>query len=83
MGALIALWLQGHRDKALEKSITENIAYVYRELFDKNTGDVYNDIAETMTGIDCIIIPEMCIRDRCIGDRGRAGCDACIFKYSV
>lgn len=44
MGALIALWLQGHRDKALEKSITEYIAYVYRELFDKNTGDVYNDI---------------------------------------
>lgn len=44
MGTLIALWLQSHRDEALEKSITEYIAYVYRELFDKNTGDVYNDI---------------------------------------
>lgn len=46
MGALIALWLQSHKDEALEKSLAEYIVYVYRELFDKDTGDVYNDICK-------------------------------------
>lgn len=44
MGTLIALWLQSNKDTKLENSLEEYITYVYRELFDKETGDVCNDI---------------------------------------
>lgn len=44
MGALLALFLQENRNTALEESLNRYIAYVYRELFDDHTGDVFNDI---------------------------------------
>lgn len=44
MGALIALWLQEKKDDFLEKSLEQYLDYVYRELFDSETGDVFNDI---------------------------------------
>lgn len=44
MGALIALALQKKADPELEKSLDEYVEYVYRELYDEETGIVYNDI---------------------------------------
>lgn len=44
MGTLIALWLQSHADDFLEISLKRYIEYVYRELLNPETGDVYNDI---------------------------------------
>ncbi len=43
MGTLLAAWLQEHEDKEIENSLNRYTAYVYRELFNENTGDVYND----------------------------------------
>jgi len=43
MGVLIARYLQKHEDKRLSDSLDQYIAYVERELFDKETGIVYND----------------------------------------
>lgn len=48
MGALIALWLQNRENIQLEKSLNQYIAYVYRELFDAETGDVFNDAGKNM-----------------------------------
>lgn len=44
MGALLALFLQTKKDSLLADSVNRYIAYVYRELFDEHTGDVFNDI---------------------------------------
>lgn len=44
MGALLALWLQGHEDGKIHESLMRYREYVYRELFDRDTGVVYNDI---------------------------------------
>ena len=49
MGALIALWLQSGKNKKLENALQKYTEYVYRELFDKNTGVVYNDIGRDNT----------------------------------
>ena len=43
MGVLIAKYLQKHRDKTLLDSLDKYVKYVERELFDKETGVVYND----------------------------------------
>lgn len=43
MGVLIAKYLQTHEDKTLSDSLNEYVKYVERELFDKETGVVYND----------------------------------------
>lgn len=44
MGILIAAWLREHKDVELENSLQRYIEYVYRELYDRETGVVYNDI---------------------------------------
>lgn len=44
MGVLLATFLQKHKSRILEKSLKKYIAYIERELFDKETGEVYNDI---------------------------------------
>jgi hypothetical protein len=43
MGVLIAKYLQTHEDKMLSDSLNEYVKYIERELFDKETGVVYND----------------------------------------
>ena len=43
MGVLIARYLQEHEDKVLSASLDEYVEYVERELFDKETGIVYNE----------------------------------------
>lgn len=43
MGILIAKYLQAHTDEKLSKSLKKYISYVERELFDTETGVVYND----------------------------------------
>lgn len=48
MGALMALYLQKEKDEELLKSLDEYIQYVYRELYDKSTGIVCNDISRNL-----------------------------------
>lgn len=43
MGLLIAKYLQNNKDEKLQKSLGKYIKYVERELFDTETGVVYND----------------------------------------
>lgn len=44
MGILTACWLQKHPDPEKEGSLQKYVEYVYRELYDRTTGTVYNDI---------------------------------------
>jgi hypothetical protein len=44
MGVLIAKHLQTHPSEKLERSLLKYVAYIERELFDAETGIVYNDI---------------------------------------
>lgn len=44
MGILMASYLQKNKDDYLLSSLQKYIKYVYRELYDKNKGIVYNDI---------------------------------------
>lgn len=44
MGALLALYLQEHEDEAVYESLLKYREYVYRELYDTDSGVVYNDI---------------------------------------
>lgn len=44
MGVLLATWLQKKSDAVLEKSLQLFTDYVYRELYDEETGTVYNDV---------------------------------------
>ena len=44
MGVLIASWLQKHDDEAIESALQKYTEYIKRELFDENTGIVYNDV---------------------------------------
>lgn len=48
MGALIALWLQDKQDEKLANSLNRHIDYIYRELFDEETGDVFNDAGRNL-----------------------------------
>lgn len=48
MGVLIAYWLRKHPDKKLEWSLEQYENYVYRELYDRNTGTVFNDIGHNL-----------------------------------
>lgn len=48
MGTLIALWLQDRSDEKLSNSLNEYIDYVYRELFDEEMGDVFNDAGRNL-----------------------------------
>lgn len=48
MGVLMALWLQSHRDGRLAESLDRYEEYVYRELFEKETGTVFNDINHSL-----------------------------------
>jgi hypothetical protein len=50
MGLLIARYLKSRPDGDLETSLKQYIAYVLRELFDSETGTVYNDIKRS---VDC------------------------------
>lgn len=43
MGILLAAYLQKKADSVLEESLKKYIQYVERELFDKATGEVFND----------------------------------------
>lgn len=44
MGVLIARYLQEEKSDELQESLKEYVAYVYRELFDEKTGEIYNDL---------------------------------------
>jgi hypothetical protein len=44
MGVLIAKYLQSYFDKSLKESLDQYVTYVKRELFDEQTGQVFNDI---------------------------------------
>ena len=44
MGVIIALYLQEHEDEVLKKSLGDYLEYIRRELFDRETGVVFNDI---------------------------------------
>lgn len=44
MGILLARYLQNKKDDELEKSLREYMGYVYRELWNEETGEIYNDI---------------------------------------
>lgn len=48
MGALLALYLQDKQDPFLEESLDRYISYVYRELFCRENGDVYNDVNKNL-----------------------------------
>ena len=55
MGIIMAQYLKRHpEDAKCMESLNAYERYVYRELYDENTGVVYNDII--MTGIVSIII---------------------------
>lgn len=43
MGILMTFWLRRHPDKELEKSLNHYLTYVLRELYDEETGEVFND----------------------------------------
>jgi hypothetical protein len=44
MGVLIAKYLQSHFDAAIKASLDKYVAFVKRELFDEETGQVFNDV---------------------------------------
>lgn len=44
MGVLLAKWLQTNNDEKMEQSLQLFTHYVYRELYDEETGTVYNDV---------------------------------------
>lgn len=44
MGILLARYLQEKKDEGLQKSLKEYVDYVYRELWNEETGEIYNDI---------------------------------------
>lgn len=48
MGALAALYLQQEQDKTVASSVDAYAAYVVRELYDENSGVVYNDIQHSL-----------------------------------
>ena len=48
-GALLALWLQKNKDMKVEKALQKYTEYIYRELYDENTGIVYNDAGRDNT----------------------------------
>lgn len=60
MGALLALWLQENTDLEVERSLNYYLEYVYRELFDENTGDVFNDIGRNADWDRLYNYPWMC-----------------------
>lgn len=44
MGALMALYLREENSEELRESLREYVDYVYREIYDEQTGEVYNDL---------------------------------------
>lgn len=44
MGVLLALYLQHHPNSTMQKSLDTYVDYVVRELFDPESGTVYNDV---------------------------------------
>lgn len=49
MGVLLACWLQNNKDENVEAALERFTEYVYRELYDEDTGIVYNDIRRDNT----------------------------------
>ena len=49
MGAVLAMYLQKHTDAEVSKALEKYTAYVRRELYDAETGIVYNDIQRDNT----------------------------------
>lgn len=43
MGILLAAYLQKHPDRELEEGLDRYLSFVYRELYDETTGEVFND----------------------------------------
>ena len=43
MGILLAAFLQQHEDREMEESLERYLSYVYRELYNPDTGEVFND----------------------------------------
>lgn len=48
MGILIARYLQKNQNEAFLESLKKYITYIYRELYDSNTGVVYNDVKRNL-----------------------------------
>lgn len=48
MGILIARYLQNNKNEVFLQSLNKYIDYVYRELYDSNTGIVYNDVKRNL-----------------------------------
>ena len=48
MGILIARYLQNNKNEVFLQSLKKYIDYVYRELYDSNTGIVYNDVRRNL-----------------------------------
>ena len=44
MGVLMARYLQHNSDQDMEKSLSQYVEFVYRELYCRSTGEVYNDV---------------------------------------
>lgn len=44
MGVLLATYLQFHKNADLEQALAQYTQYIYRELYDSDTGTVYNDV---------------------------------------
>ena len=49
MGCLVALWLQDHGDAVLMDSLDAYAAFILREIYSEETGDVCNDLHHDMT----------------------------------
>ncbi|GAA0798240.1 DUF5695 domain-containing protein [Faecalicatena orotica] len=48
MGSIMAFWQRLHPDGELKKSLEKYERYVYRELYDREKGTVYNDICHNL-----------------------------------
>ena len=73
MGVILALYLQTHADAEVREALERYTAYVRRELYDEETGIVYNDIGRDNTWHRLYNYPWMAIlfmeRFRVSGDR--------------
>ena len=55
-GGTSGVWLQKNKDMKVEKALQKYTEYIYRELYDENTGIVYNDAGRDNTWNLCTII---------------------------
>lgn len=60
MGVLMARYLQGKPDSLLEASLDLYVDYVMRELYDEETGEVFNDVQRNKDDIRLYNYPWVC-----------------------